>query len=85
MKKSDTEYIVYVLQSLKDSNLYIGCTSNLNNRLKHHNSGNVKSTKYRKPLRLIYKEIYYNKYIAYKQERYYKTPKGKKEIKEKIK
>ena len=31
-------YYVYVLQSLKDKNFYIGFTTNLKNRLNDHNS-----------------------------------------------
>ncbi|MBZ0180937.1 MAG: GIY-YIG nuclease family protein, partial [Melioribacteraceae bacterium] len=38
-------YFVYILTSLKDSKRYIGMTSDLNRRLKEHNSGKVKSTK----------------------------------------
>ncbi|MBU4369149.1 GIY-YIG nuclease family protein [Patescibacteria group bacterium] len=78
-------YYIYVLKSLKDNNLYIGCTSNLKKRLDYHHKGNVKSTKHRRPLNLIYSEKYNNKYEAYKKERYYKTAKGKKELKNKIK
>ena len=73
MKKSEGVYFIYVLKSLKDCNLYIGCTSNLDKRLQYHDSGNVRSTKNRRPLILIYKECYNNKYIAYKTERHYKT------------
>lgn len=85
MKKSEKNiFVIYVLKSLKDSNLYIGCTSDLEKRLKYHNSGNVKSTKNRRPLKLIYKEFYKNKYEAYKKERYYKNAKGKRELKKKL-
>lgn len=77
-------HTVYVLKSLKDSNLYIGCTSDLNNRIKYHNKGRVKSTKSRMPLILIYKEDYDSAYEAFKFEKYYKTVKGKKELKKKM-
>ena len=77
-------HIVYVLKSEKDNNLYIGCTSNLQNRLNEHLSGNVLSTKSRLPINLIYKEEYQDKYEAYRMERFYKTAKGKKVLKEKI-
>jgi len=78
-------YYVYVLKSKKDSNLYIGCTSNLENRLNYHNSRKVKSTKSRVPFEIIYSESYTDKYQAFKKERGYKTAKGKKELKLKIK
>jgi len=77
-------YVVYVLQSLKDNNFYIGCTSNLEKRLSGHNRGKVKSTKSRRPFKLIFKEEYLEKYQAFYQERYYKTAKGKRELRIKI-
>ncbi len=77
-------YTIYVLKSFKDNNLYIGCTSDLTERLKNHKNGRVPSTKYRRPLKLIFKEKYPNKYEAFNKERYYKTAKGKRELKEKI-
>lgn len=45
---------VYVLISRKDNNRYIGSTPNLGLRLRQHNSGYVQSTKYRRPLELLY-------------------------------
>ena len=77
-------HYVYVLKSKKDNNLYIGCTENLENRLEYHNSGKVKSTKHRVPFEIIFYEKYDNKYKAFEMERYYKTAKGKKELKLKI-
>ena len=46
-------YYVYLLKSKKDGNYYIGQTNNVNGRLKRHNAGQVKSTKYRRPFMLI--------------------------------
>jgi predicted GIY-YIG superfamily endonuclease len=44
----------YVLLSDRDGNFYIGSTGDLRARLLKHNSGAVRSTAYRRPLRLIY-------------------------------
>ncbi len=77
-------HTVYVLKSLVDNNLYIGCTSDLKSRLKYHNEGKVKSTKHRRPLELLYKENYDNIYEAFKVERYYKSAKGKRDLKNKM-
>lgn len=77
-------YVIYVLKSIKDNNLYIGCTSNLDKRLSGHNSGKVQSTKHRRPLAMIFKEEYPEKYQAFNKERYYKTAKGKRELIRKI-
>lgn len=53
-------------------------------RLKVHNNGEVRSTKTRRPFELIFQEKYSDKYTAFNKERYYKTAKGKKELKTKI-
>jgi len=75
---------VYVLQSLKDGDLYTGCTSNLDKRVEYHKKGRVFSTKNRLPMELIYFENYEDKYEAYRMEKFYKTVKGKKILKNKI-
>ena len=51
-------YYVYLLRSKKDNKLYIGLTHNLIKRFTEHNQGLNKSTKYRRPLFLIYYEAY---------------------------
>ena len=69
---------VYVLKSEKDGNFYIGCTSDLKTRLEFHNDGKVRSTKSRRPLELVYSEIFENKHEAFNAEKLYKTAKWKK-------
>ena len=49
-------YYTYVLLSKKDDKLYTGYTKDLKLRFKQHNNGQVKSTKNRRPLILIYYE-----------------------------
>lgn len=49
-------YYVYILQSEKDGKRYIGCTSNLANRLAAHNAGLVTATRHRIPFRAVYYE-----------------------------
>ncbi|MBI2035908.1 MAG: GIY-YIG nuclease family protein [Candidatus Liptonbacteria bacterium] len=66
-------YFVYVLLSQKDKNLYIGCTTNLEKRLKRHNTGQVMATKNRRPLVRIHKEIFVNKADAFNRERFLKS------------
>ena len=53
-KLGENMYYVYVLQSEKDRKIYVGFTKNLEERLKLHNNGKVKSTKNRLPLKLVY-------------------------------
>ena len=78
-------YYVYTLKSRKDGNLYIGCTKDIEKRLKVHNSGGVLSTKSRRPLILVYKELFADKYQAFKAEKFYKTPTGKRKLLSKMK
>lgn len=63
-------HYVYVLQisGIKNKNFYIGSTSDLKQRIKQHQLGEVRTTKGRKPM-LIYYEAYTNKYLALKREK----------------
>jgi len=51
-------FFVYILKSDKDQKLYTGSTSDLRKRLKEHNLGLVRSTKLRKPFKIVYYEAY---------------------------
>jgi len=51
-------FYVYVLKSIKDGQLYIGSTKDLQKRFKEHNDGLVGSTKTRRPFKLMYYESY---------------------------
>ena len=73
--------IVYILESLKDKGIYTGNTNNLKERLKRHNSGQVASTKDRRPLRIICYTVFNDKQIAYDFERYLKIGSGRAFIK----
>ena len=70
-------YYVYVLISEKDGLFYTGYTKDLKNRLVEHNSGNVKSTRQRRPLKLIYFEGCLNQQDATRREKYLKSGNGK--------
>jgi len=78
-------YYIYVLQSEKDENFYVGYTSNLKKRLKLHNEGRVKSTKERRPIKLIYYEACLEQKDALKREKYLKSNYGKRYIKNRLK
>ncbi len=67
-----THYI-YVLRSQKDNKHYTGYTANLEQRLYEHERGMVKSTRNRRPLKLIHKENYDNKQEAQKRESFLKS------------
>lgn len=46
-------FFVYILKSTRDNHLYIGRTNDLVRRLQEHNSGQVQSTKVRRPMVLL--------------------------------
>jgi putative endonuclease len=69
-------YFVYILKSLKDGKYYYGSSENIERRLKHHNSGKVRSTKNRKPLKLHYFEELQTRKEAEVREKYFKTIDG---------
>ena len=78
-------HYVYVLKSIKDGNLYVGRTENLEQRLSDHQKGKVESTKERRPLRFIYCEISTNPKDAAHREIYLKTSWGKRYLKHRLK
>ena len=78
------EYFVYVLKSKKDGRLYKGQTSNLNKRLKQHNSGENKSTKGFMPWELVYFEIFQTREEAVLREKYFKSGSGREFLKKKL-
>ena len=63
-RKKIEMFFVYVLVSEVDSSTYVGFTSNLDERLKAHNSGKTKSIKHKLPMKLVYFEEYETKELA---------------------
>ena len=78
-------YYVYVLESKKDSDYYIGRTRNIKKRFDEHNAGLSKATMHRKPFVLIYFEGSIKMKDAIHREKYLKTSWGKKYIKTRVK
>lgn len=70
-------FYVYVLQSLRDKQFYIGITNNLRRRFIQHQCGENISTAKRLPLKIIYFEGHLSKDDAMRREKYFKTTKGK--------
>jgi len=69
-------FIVYILRSLKNGKFYIGQTQNIYDRIKRHNSGKAKSTKYYTPWEIVYTENYQTRGESCKRERQIKSYKG---------
>ena len=74
-------YFVYVIKSLKDGSYYKGYTSNLEKRLKEHNSGKSVYTSSRVPWEIVYHEVYEDIESAKRREKYFKTGAGSRLIK----
>jgi len=68
---------VYVLESVKDGQRYIGFTTNLKERIRTHLQGKSFSTKSRLPMKLIYAEVCTNEEDAHRREEYLKTTRGR--------
>ena len=78
-------YYVYVLQSSRNNNLYVGCTADLRKRLQEHNRGLNFSTKPYRPWYIIHYEAYRNKKDAERREKYLKTNQGARLLKRMLK
>ncbi|GBE16246.1 GIY-YIG nuclease superfamily protein [bacterium BMS3Abin15] len=85
MKIQKIMFYIYILESTKNKNLYIGYTNNLRKRIREHNQGLNKSTKPYIPWKLIYYEACLNKEDAERRENYLKTSQGQRLTKRRLK
>jgi len=69
-------YTVYIIKSEKTKQYYIGVTSDVKQRLRHHNSGANRWTKNKSPWKVIYTEDFEDKDLAWKREKQIKSYKG---------
>lgn len=69
-------YYTYILKSLKNDKHYVGWTSNLEERLKKHNAGANRSTRFSGPYEMIFFKEFGTKTEAYAYERKIKSYKG---------
>jgi putative endonuclease len=79
------KHYVYILKSEKDKLFYVGYTKDHVERIKLHNSGQVPSTRTRKPLTIVYYEVCLNQKDATHREKYLKSTWGKRYIKNRLK
>lgn len=66
----------YILQSLLDGTFYYGHTKELDDHLKAHNRGRVRSTKAKRPWKVFYFEEFKSKSEAYRREMFFKSIEG---------
>ncbi|KKT26654.1 MAG: GIY-YIG catalytic domain protein [Parcubacteria group bacterium GW2011_GWA2_43_9b] len=74
-------YGVYILRSIKDKGLYVGYSGNIKERYAEHQKGQVEATRDRRPLELIYCELYKNRKDAIRREKFFKSGWGRNYIK----
>ena len=75
---------MYVLGSEKDGSWYIGYTSDLDKRLKEHNSGRTTTTSRKIPWKIIYYEVAFNQQDAIAREKYLKSGMGRRYLKNRL-
>jgi len=67
-----------------DKQLYVGYTHDLKRRMAEHHCGKVKSTRTRRPLKLLCYEAYLTKEEAMRREEFLKSSDGKKDIRKRL-
>jgi putative endonuclease len=72
---------VYIIKSKKNGRIYVGSTEDVSLRLEQHNKGDSKSTKSYVPWELIRSEEYSDKTLALKREKFFKSGKGRRALK----
>jgi predicted GIY-YIG superfamily endonuclease len=71
-----TSWYVYILKC-NNARIYTGITNNLEERMKGHSTGRVKSTMNILPVALVTYTVFTDKYLAYKFEKYLKSGSGR--------
>jgi putative endonuclease len=77
-------HYTFVLYSDKDGEWYTGATSDLRARFRQHVEGRVKATEHRRPLVLAYYEGCLSIDDAFRRERYLKSGRGKRYLRQRL-
>lgn len=67
---------VYILKC-SDDRYYVGCTNDLQGRIKRHKNGYIPATADRLPIQLAYYAAYLDSHKAYASEKYLKSGSGR--------
>jgi len=76
-------HYIYILL-LSNGQIYTGITNDIARRYCEHKVGKVKSTRNKRPLRIIHYEVYLLKSEAWRREKYLKKSIGKRDIRRQI-
>lgn len=74
-------YYVYALKSIRFNYIYVGIAVNIEKRVKQHNDGKEKTTRFYRPFKLIYTENHKTRIEARAREKYLKSGFGKEFLK----
>jgi putative endonuclease len=74
-------FIVYVLESEIYKRVYVGMTNDPERRIKEHNSGKTRSTRFYRPWKVLLTESFQTRIEARKREKYLKSGIGREFIK----
>jgi putative endonuclease len=75
-------YFVYILQSKIDGMIYKGIAKDVQHRLYEHNRGENRSTKAKRPWKLVYLEQYNTRIQARNREKFFKSGEGRELIRQ---
>lgn len=78
-------FYVYIIENIKNNELYTGYSADLKRRIKEHNQGLSSSTKRYMPWKCIYYEACLNEKDAKRREHYLKTTQGRRLLKRRLK
>lgn len=74
-------YYVYAISSKNHKYIYVGLTSDIELRIKRHNDGRERTTRFYRPFELIYSEECNSRPEARIREKYWKSGIGKEQLK----
>ena len=73
-------FYVYAISSLNHNYIYVGMTENIKNRIKRHNDGRERTTRFYSPFELIFSEVCKTRQEARIREKYWKSGVGKEKL-----
>jgi putative endonuclease len=74
-------YYIYAISSKEHKYIYVGLTNDIKLRIKRHNDGRERTTKFYRPFELIYSEECKTRPEARVREKYWKSGTGKEKLK----
>ena len=74
------DFFVNAISSINRNYIYVGLTSNIEERLKRHNLGYEQTTRPYKPFVLLYTEACEDRIVARNREKYWKSGVGKEKL-----